>query len=206
MHNYIPQSLKCCTKCSIEKPCSDFRVEKRTKIGLQSRCKSCEAEYAKNPNALEKRRVHSEKIRQTPERIAYMLDYTKNQQNIERKRERSTRWAMENPDKVAKTSKAWLEANLDRKRAMNADWNARNRPAKVAALAKYRATKTKATPAWADMRKIKEIYQKASEFGMHVDHVVPLHGKNVCGLHVHNNLQLLSMSENCAKGNKWDSE
>lgn len=59
-----------------------------------------------------------------------------------------------------------------------------------------------ATPAWADLLKIKEIYNNCPK-ECHVDHIIPLQGKNICGLHVENNLQYLTAEENRRKSNKY---
>ena len=63
------------------------------------------------------------------------------------------------------------------------------------------ARKLRAIPKWANLEKIKEIYRNRKE-GFHVDHIIPLKGKNVCGLHVENNLQHLTAKENILKSNK----
>lgn len=66
--------------------------------------------------------------------------------------------------------------------------------------ANRRAMKVKATPSWVNLEKIKEMYLNCPK-GYHVDHIVPLKGVLVCGLHVENNLQYLSVEDNKKKSN-----
>lgn len=77
--------------------------------------------------------------------------------------------------------------------------------------AKRRSIKIMATPRWLDnlqLLSIRELYffaQKVSvETGVlhHVDHIVPLKGEFVCGLHVPWNLQVIPAVENIKKSNK----
>lgn len=108
-----------------------------------------------------------------------------------------------NPDKDAAIAKAWYETNKQSHAAVQKEWREAN-PDKVnAKAAKYRAAKMDRTPAWADFEKIAEFYRLAQELGLVVDHIVPLQGELVSGLHVHINLQLLTPSENSAKCNKF---
>jgi hypothetical protein len=58
------------------------------------------------------------------------------------------------------------------------------------------------TPCWADRHKIREIYVNRPE-GHHVDHIVPLRGRNVCGFHVEYNLQYLPAEQNMKKHNTF---
>lgn len=63
-------------------------------------------------------------------------------------------------------------------------------------------TEIKQRPKWANMDKIREIYVNRPD-GCHVDHIVPLKGRNVSGLHVEYNLQYLSIEENMRKHNTY---
>lgn len=81
-------------------------------------------------------------------------------------------------------------------------------PAKRAAnCSRCRARKLQATPSWANKDLIEVFYIKAKLMERltgekyHVDHVIPLKGKNVCGLHVENNLQVITAKANLQKFN-----
>ena len=75
-----------------------------------------------------------------------------------------------------------------------------------------RNTKHKATPLWlskSDKKDIGKIYKEcrarnkeAGYIKYHVDHIIPLQGTDVCGLHVPWNLQIITARENLAKSNK----
>ena len=77
---------------------------------------------------------------------------------------------------------------------------AKTQPARQA---KYNAAKLQRTPPWADLKKIKEIYDNCPK-GYHVDHIHPLNGILISGLHVENNLQYLPAIDNIRKSNKFD--
>lgn len=81
----------------------------------------------------------------------------------------------------------------------------KNRGVANARKARYEYSKIKRTPSWTDLIAITEFY-KACPKGMAVDHIIPLQGKNVSGLHVINNLQYLTKSENSSKSNNFEPE
>lgn len=58
-------------------------------------------------------------------------------------------------------------------------------------------------PKWSEKEQIVEFYKNCPE-GYHVDHIIPLKGKLVSGLHVISNLQYLTAEENIRKGNKFE--
>ena len=76
----------------------------------------------------------------------------------------------------------------------------------LAYCAKRRAVKKQAIPKWADLDAIEQVYIEAHYFNMHVDHIYPLVSDIVCGLHVWENLQLLSKEDNSKKSNKVPSD
>jgi len=98
----------------------------------------------------------------------------------------------------------WREENREYKNQISKEWQSANKPRRAASEAKRRSRKLNATPPWLteeDHRNILKIYEYAATLGYHVDHIVPLQGKKVCGLHVPWNLQPLSPKENMIKHN-----
>jgi len=117
-----------------------------------------------------------------------------------------------NKEKVQAKNRAYREANREKVYAKNREWKKNNpenqkryrknnRGIFTAIQAKRRARILKATPSWVNLEAIKNIYVCCPK-GYHVDHIVPLQGKNVCGFHVENNLQYLKAKENMRKGNR----
>lgn len=73
---------------------------------------------------------------------------------------------------------------------------------------KYRAEKRKALASWANLEVIEKFYEEArfnTRVGIpcHVDHIDPLQSPLVCGLHVENNLRVVEASDNIGKKNKF---
>lgn len=121
----------------------------------------------------------------------------------EKQRKAAREWRTRNLERERKRERSWHHNNLERSRSRARRYNREN-PKSVCARVLARAKRVKqATPPWADLGAIREFYRNRPE-GYHVDHIVPINGKNVCGLHVIGNLQYLPASENLSKGNRFD--
>lgn len=89
------------------------------------------------------------------------------------------------------------------------DHNKKNKNRKrmlARARAKYKEAILIRTPPWADLKIIKETYLTAKTLGMTVDHIIPLRGAIVSGLHIAENLQILSLEDGKMKGNSFNIE
>ncbi len=113
------------------------------------------------------------------------------------------------PERTREYRRKKREEHKDVIRVQKKNEYERHKPAYIARGAKRKAVQLNATPPWADQQAIAKFYEKCAritaETGVehHVDHVIPLQGKNVCGLHVHTNLQILPATENLRKSNRF---
>lgn len=165
------------------KPCKHGHVAMRS--SSNGNCVECSKKTQKKN--LEKR------LQQNPN--WYKDNYAKNQ---EHRRQIAAKYRKNNPDKVRQS---YLKSIKKRK------------PQKAAAEMMRQASKLQATPKWLTpehIEQIQAVYQAARQttllagFSCHVDHIVPLRGKNVCGLHAPWNLRVVSQSYNSKKRNNLD--
>lgn len=131
--------------------------------------------------------------------------------NKERHKEQMGRWYRENKADLREKRRRYYQEHKAEYATRFRKWQKSNPEVANARAAKRRSDVLRATPVWSDLEKIKEIYALAkdlswlSEGGLHVDHIVPLKGKNVCGLHVPENLQIIPAPDNYRKWNKHGS-
>lgn len=151
------------------------------------------------------------------------LWYIKNKNRLLLK---AKKWAKDNPAKRKSIRDKWRNSNLEKAREIERISHNKNKENKAnyqrqhrkdnpglsaAYCAKRRAILLQRTPGWLTLDHYKEIeqfYIEAKELQwlskdlLHVDHIIPLQGKYVSGLHVPWNLQILSREDNCKKSNK----
>lgn len=205
----MPEEVRFCNKCSVQKLAIKglWPLSKGLPVGRV--CLACKVarrqERRTDPVELEKikaiaRKTASKYRTKYPEKTKAWL----------------AAWRIKNKDKVLSAAYAWAKSNIEKhknaiKRASK-QWRANNYAHVLAKSRQAQADKIYRTPKWlttADFLRIEQAYamakliQDTTGEKQHVDHIIPLRGKNVSGLHVPANLQILPATVNISKGNKY---
>jgi hypothetical protein len=175
---------KFCTKCKQTKDVSLFYKNSCTKDGKSYWCKVCANGYIKH-------------YYKTTSFRQYVLDKSKQRQK-------------EKAKEVSEYKKQWRQKNIIRLLDYDKQRYLKSKHVYIERVAKRKAKKLQATPKWADVNLMRAYYamskllDKLNPFVKHhVDHIVPLQNKFVCGLHTHTNLQILTAKQNMEKSNKF---
>lgn len=218
--------MKKCTICKEYLPFTEFQKDRSRGDGLQARCKACgkklnqardklkHAETVKSWNDKNKDRIKAvSKIYKEKNRDKILKRnkdyYLENRQEL---LEKDKIRYCKNKKKRKKYHKEWYQKNKDRRTKQIEAWRLNNSEKVVAKRANRRATKKNAMPPWVDKEEIRKIYNlrdritKETGIEHHVDHIIPLRGKGVRGLHVPWNLQIIPASENLSKGNSYEPQ
>jgi hypothetical protein len=198
---------KQCNKCYLVKAVINFYKDKSKSDGLNSKCKSCckdnnKKYYQKNKITI-KSNTKERYDNNSEEQKEYQKEYRKTNSNKLALYEDSRKDRKKEQDSLRYKSKR--EEFLDYSKNYRVD----NREKMRARDAEKRAWVLNATPDYANLENIDNIYKEARELELkdgiprHVDHIIPLRGKSVCGLHVEQNLQILTATENMKKSNTY---
>lgn len=188
--------MKTCSKCGVEKELSEFHRNRRMLDGHVVRCKPCAIAAT-----LAWTRANPEK------HVAHGIAWEK--ANPEKAAAKRARFRRNHPEQHRKDVAKWRVKNPDKHNATNRRYQAAHPDRNAAKTARRRASNRSATPAWANMFFISEAYDLARRrtaltgIKWHVDHVVPLQSRLVCGLHVERNLQVIPALDNIRKHNRY---
>lgn len=223
----ISESLKRCAKCALVKPESEFH---RRKNKRHSYCRVCIGAYKRSHYLRNRERVlavNKTWAERNPENIkrrsaAWYAENTARHKALTSARHARHReeinaahrdWYAQNKEARALSVKAWRQEHPEIVKSIRKRY-VENNPDKILARGVLaQAYRGRAAPKWltaehkAQIRKFYAIARWAMEEtgeAYHVDHIVPIRGKHVCGLHVPWNLQVLSASENQRKSNLFE--
>jgi len=188
--------MKKCYKCNDLKELSEFNKDKSRSDGYGSLCRKCNRlkDKLRWENNKESERIRNKKYRTENREKLNEKGRLYHHNNREQRSIKHREWVSNNRDKRAESNKRYVQNNLGKKYAHNK---------------KRYANKIKRLPQWADLWKIEQYYIMAKKLSVifeekfHVDHIVPLQGELVSGLHVENNLQIITQHENNVKSNKF---
>lgn len=148
-------------------------------------------------------RLYTQKYRKDNREKALLGEKKYRDSHKEERRLSGKRYRIANHDKVLELKRNSYQRNRKSCIESSRKWASVNKSRRAALNAARYANKKMAMPIWADITLINDIYSEAEYQQMHVDHVVPITSKFVCGLHWEGNLQLLSPEENIKKSNKY---
>ncbi|NBW38084.1 MAG: hypothetical protein EBR30_24290 [Cytophagia bacterium] len=132
------------------------------------------------------------------------------EKNKEVLREKKRQYYLANREEIRAKGKLDYEKNKEAYKERAKKWKDSNTALHNSRCMERHVKKLNARPKWLsfiELAQIQEFYDiaKARSFQTgivhHVDHIIPLQGKHVTGLHVPWNLQVLTASENCSKSN-----
>jgi hypothetical protein len=185
---------KICNTCREPKPLSAYASRKASADGLAYTCRSCDGARRK-----------ANYLKRHDKELAVRKAWR--EANLDRSRRIVRAWVAQNPERKAEIDKAWREANKARLNQEKKQYRREHRGWYNSYFKAYKLMRSSRVPSWANSEAIKQVYEQAGELralgiDVEVDHIVPLNGKTVSGLHVHNNLRVILASDNRAKSNK----
>jgi hypothetical protein len=202
-----------CRNCQEEKETSCFYKHPTCVSGFSAICKPCHKDRMKvrqESKASEISEYHKAYRKEKAEELfSKRKEYR--QSNAETIAERKRAAYLSDIDRQRESRKEWQRNNPEKVAARNARWKKANPDKVLASTIKRLSHIQRATPSWANEFFIAEAYhlakvrEKVLGGKWHVDHVIPLRGKTVCGLHVENNLQVIPATMNLRKGNRLQS-